>query len=138
MSLVASYLFCRAQSVANSSRNNALNRKQVPIRRPIFILGLPRTGSTLLQRLLALDTNNRGGFEQASYLYPCDCCAIGIQWRLEFLRKLVCVCSLLIAFQLWELMQPVPPPRPESYDSDWRKGCLRQSQWCCAHPGVES
>lgn len=65
---------------------------KVPVRRPVFILGLPRTGSTLLQRLLALDTNNR-------------------------------------AFQLWELMQPVPPPRPESYDSDWRKGCLRQSQW---------
>lgn len=31
----------------------------LPIRRPLFIVGLPRTGSTLLQRLLARDPNVR-------------------------------------------------------------------------------
>lgn len=31
----------------------------VPVQRPIFILGLPRTGSTLLHRLLAQDENGR-------------------------------------------------------------------------------
>ena len=30
-----------------------------PIQRPLFILGLPRTGSTLLHRLLAQDVNGR-------------------------------------------------------------------------------
>jgi hypothetical protein len=33
--------------------------RQVPIERPLFILGLPRTGSTLLHNLLALDPDAR-------------------------------------------------------------------------------
>lgn len=32
---------------------------EVPVQRPLFILGLPRTGSTLLHRLLAQDENGR-------------------------------------------------------------------------------
>lgn len=31
----------------------------VPVERPVFIIGFPRTGSTLLQRLMALDPGNR-------------------------------------------------------------------------------
>ncbi len=53
------------------------------IREPIIILGLPRTGSTPIQRLLALDP----GFRTP---------------------------------RNWEMSGPVPPPEPETYETDPR------------------
>jgi hypothetical protein len=55
----------------------------VPVSKPMFIVGFGRTGSTFLHHLLALDSQAR-------------------------------------APRLWELMEPSPPPRPESYDTDPR------------------
>jgi len=56
--------------------------KQV-IERPIFIVGLPRTGTTLLYNLLAQDPDNRAPLS-------------------------------------WEVEWPVPPPEPETYETDPR------------------
>jgi len=53
------------------------------IERPIFIVGLPRTGTTLLFNLLAQDPDNRAPLS-------------------------------------WEVEWPVPPPEPETYDTDPR------------------
>jgi hypothetical protein len=55
------------------------------IERPIFIIGLPRTGTTVLFNLLAQDPGNRPPLS-------------------------------------WEVEWPVPPPEPETYDSDPRIG----------------
>ena len=61
--------FMLHQEIINSLSNRLLiheELKNVPlikkeeIRRPLFIVSLPRTGTTLLQRLLALDSANRG------------------------------------------------------------------------------
>jgi len=57
---------------------------KTPIRRPLFITGLPRTGTTFLHRLLALDTACR-------------------------------------SLQLWELLEPSPPPESRTYESDSRR-----------------
>jgi hypothetical protein len=53
------------------------------IERPIFIIGLPRTGTTILFNLLSQDPGNRPP----------------LSWQVEW---------------------PVPPPEPETYDSDPR------------------
>jgi len=53
------------------------------IERPIFIVGLPRTGTTLLFNLLAQDPDNRAPLS-------------------------------------WEVEWPVPPPEPETYETDRR------------------
>lgn len=53
------------------------------IEKPIFIVGLPRTGTTLLQRLLDLDPNNR-------------------------------------TLRNWEMDNPIPLPKPETYTTDNR------------------
>lgn len=53
------------------------------IERPIFIIGLPRTGTTILFNLLSHDPTNRPPLS-------------------------------------WEVEWPVPPPEPETYDSDPR------------------
>jgi hypothetical protein len=53
------------------------------IERPIFIVGLPRTGTTILFNLLSQDPGNRPPLS-------------------------------------WEVEWPVPPPEPETYDSDPR------------------
>ena len=53
------------------------------IERPIFIVGLPRTGTTLLFNLLAQDLDNR----------------VPLSWEVEW---------------------PVPPPEPETYETDPR------------------
>jgi hypothetical protein len=55
----------------------------IEIRKPLVIVGLPRTGSTLTQRLLARDPGAR-------------------------------------SLMTWEMMHPIPPPRPETYLSDPR------------------
>ncbi|BAM89014.1 conserved hypothetical protein [Bradyrhizobium oligotrophicum S58] len=60
----------------------------VPIARPLFLVGFGRTGSTFLHHLLALDPRAR-------------------------------------APRLWELQEPSPPPRPETYETDPRIGRLR-------------
>ncbi|MBI2895187.1 MAG: sulfotransferase [Deltaproteobacteria bacterium] len=54
-----------------------------PIERPVFILGLPRSGTTHLHRLLAQDPQSR-------------------------------------VLTTWEMAEPAPPPRPETYDTDPR------------------
>ncbi len=54
-----------------------------PVDRPVFILGLPRTGTTHLHRLLARDPRSR-------------------------------------VLMTWEMAEPVPAPRPETYESDPR------------------
>jgi hypothetical protein len=56
---------------------------QVPVAKPMFLVGFGRTGSTFLHHLLSLDPRAR-------------------------------------APQLWELSEPSPPPRPESYGTDPR------------------
>ncbi len=53
------------------------------IERPLFIVGLPRTGTTLLFNLLAQDPDNR----------------VPLSWEVEW---------------------PVPPPEPETYETDPR------------------
>lgn len=53
------------------------------IERPVFILGLPRSGTTLLQRLLAQDPAHR-------------------------------------TLRNWEMTEPVPPPHPDTFDTDPR------------------
>ncbi|CCE00195.1 conserved hypothetical protein [Bradyrhizobium sp. STM 3809] len=60
----------------------------VPVARPLFLIGFGRTGSTFLHHLLALDSQAR-------------------------------------APRLWELQEPSPPPRSETYESDPRIGRLR-------------
>jgi len=55
----------------------------VPVLKPMFLIGFGRTGSTFLHHLLALDPQAR-------------------------------------APQLWELLEPSPPPRAETYDKDPR------------------
>ncbi len=55
----------------------------VPVAKPLFLVGFGRTGSTFLHHLLALDPQAR-------------------------------------APRLWELQEPSPPPRPETYDTDPR------------------
>jgi hypothetical protein len=55
----------------------------VPVPKPMFLVGFGRTGSTFLHHLLALDPEAR-------------------------------------APRLWELTEPSPPPRPESYATDLR------------------
>jgi hypothetical protein len=63
------------------------------IRRPLFITGLPRSGTTFLHALLAQDPAHR-------------------------------------APQVWELMQPSPPPEQASYTSDPRiAATARQLRW---------
>jgi hypothetical protein len=54
-----------------------------PVERPVFIVAPPRSGTTLLHRLLAIDPGNRTPRQ-------------------------------------WEMDQPTPPPRQESYASDPR------------------
>ena len=70
---------------------DAVNRRpevmDAPIPRPVFIFGIPRTGTTLINNLLAADPNRR---------------------------------SML----LWELNDPVPPPRADQLYTDPR--CLAQ------------
>lgn len=56
---------------------------QEQIKRPLFVLGLPRTGTTILYGLLAQDPAHRSPLA-------------------------------------WEVQQPVPPPTPETYDTDRR------------------
>lgn len=56
---------------------------QTPILRPLFVLGLPRTGTTILYGLLAQDSAHRSPLS-------------------------------------WEVQNPVPPPTPETYDTDSR------------------
>jgi hypothetical protein len=60
----------------------------VPVSKPLFLIGFGRTGSTFLHHLLALDPQSRTP-------------------------------------RLWELLEPSPPPRPETYDTDPR---IRRSQ----------
>ncbi len=62
----------------------------VPIRRPLFIVGLPRSGTTLLHRLMAQDPRAR-------------------------------------TLRTWETMEPSPPPRTETYETDPRIGRARRS-----------
>jgi len=45
--------------------------RDVEIRQPLFIIGMPRTGTTLLQRLLVLDPANRSPlFWETAHLFP--------------------------------------------------------------------
>ncbi|CCD93766.1 conserved hypothetical protein [Bradyrhizobium sp. ORS 375] len=68
----------------------------VPVARPLFLIGFGRTGSTFLHHLLALDPQAR-------------------------------------APRLWELQEPSPPPRPETYATDPRIGRMRaQSEFRAA------
>lgn len=62
--------------------------RQEVVQRPLFVLGLPRTGTTLLFNLLAQDP----------------------------------VCRPL---NVWETMQPAPPPRLETYQTDPRIAMAR-------------
>ncbi|MEM9729850.1 MAG: sulfotransferase [Myxococcota bacterium] len=55
------------------------------IRRPVFIVGLPRTGTTILFNLISQDERNRPPMS-------------------------------------WEVQWPVPPPEPDTYDTDPRIG----------------
>jgi len=55
----------------------------VPVSKPLFLVGFGRTGSTFLHHLLALDPQARTP-------------------------------------RFWELLEPSPPPRPETYDTDPR------------------
>lgn len=63
---------------------------RVPVKRPLFVLGLPRSGTTLLHRLLSEDPAGR---------------------------------TLLF----WEALEPSPPPRPETYQTDPRIACARKN-----------
>lgn len=84
---------------------DAVNRRpevmDAPIPRPVFIFGIPRTGTTLINNLLAADPNRR---------------------------------SML----LWELNDPVPPPRADQLYTDPR--CLAQLEaekvMLAANPGA--
>jgi Sulfotransferase family len=49
---------------------------EMPIQRPVFITGLPRTGTTLLHRLLALDPRARVALTWET-MYPCPPLAAG-------------------------------------------------------------
>ncbi|UFZ04923.1 sulfotransferase [Bradyrhizobium ontarionense] len=60
----------------------------VPVAKPLFLIGFGRTGSTFLHHLLALDPRARAPL-------------------------------------LWELQEPSPPPRPETYATDPRIGRVR-------------
>ncbi|BCS52917.1 sulfotransferase [Geobacter sp. SVR] len=85
-------MLCNRLRIAEDRRRNPAIAEQ-PIRRPLFITGLPRSGSTFLHTLLAQDPRCR-------------------------------------APQIWEVMNPSPPPKRDSYDSDPRIARTeRQLKW---------
>ena len=71
---------------------NSSNIESQPIRRPIFITGMPRSGSTFLHELLAQDPANR---------VP----------------------------EFWEVMFPLPVPKPRDGSAAWRIWKAKMNLW---------
>src|ERR1041385_892096 len=71
---------------------NSSNIESQPIRRPIFITGMPRSGSTFLHELLAQDPANR---------VP----------------------------EFWEVMFPLPAPKPREGRASWRIWKAKMNLW---------
>jgi hypothetical protein len=105
--------------------NRALLRKhlasnphilQIPVERPIFVLGFPRTGTTTLQNLLALHPERRGlPFWQLYSPIPLD-----EDWRRDVRRRQsIAKRTLAVGYAVAPEMGAVHEIRHDSLEEDW-------------------
>jgi hypothetical protein len=88
----------------------------VPIRRPIFVLGFPRTGTTLLQNLLARAPGRRGlPFWEAITPLPVHPDPVVDERR----RKRVAAATLAVAYRVAPEMRTVHYIAPDTLEECW-------------------
>ena len=78
----------------------------LPLRRPIFVVGLPRTGTTLLFNLLAQDPAGRAP-RLWELMYP----GAGARWALR--RTALWMAALRWIVPRWAAIHPMAPDEPE-------------------------